>query len=221
MGKYLDFWIISKGVFSFFMIKLYVNTGIQSIDQEIMDAFSEYVCQTEEENTIAVVSRKTVLPGDIERLAQKRDRRIVLLVDSGDKDLIRAARQAGVKDLFFSPVKIDSIEKRISEIITEMQGIKESSRPTSEQAETRQKEENQGLAGNAAMTDKKNESTTQDDPLDELLACIKSQVRGSEEIEALRRENEELKRRLKRYEDFVAVLAEIFGLQKDKGVEKA
>jgi response regulator RpfG family c-di-GMP phosphodiesterase len=186
-----------------------------------MDAFSEYVCQTEEENTIAVVSRKTVLPGDIERLAQKRDRRIVLLVDSGDKDLIRAARQAGVKDLFFSPVKIDSIEKKISEIITEMQGIKESSRPTSEQAETRQKEENQGLAENAAMSDKKNETITQDDPLDELLSCIKSQVRGSEEIEALRRENEELKRRLKRYEDFVAVLAEIFGLQKGKGVEKA
>lgn len=201
------------------MVRLYVDTGIQSIDREITEVFSEYVCQTEEESNVALVSRKTVLPGDIERLAQN-NRRIILLVDSGDRDLIRAAKQLGVKDLFFSPVKIDSIEKRISEIITEMQGIKESSRPTSEQAETRQKEENQGLAENAAMSDKKNETTTQDDPLDELLACIKSQVRGSEEIEALRRENEELKRRLKRYEDFVAVLAEIFGLQKDKGVEK-
>jgi response regulator RpfG family c-di-GMP phosphodiesterase len=199
---------------------LYVNTGIQSIDREITEVFSEYVCQTEEESNVALVSRKTVLPGDIERLAQN-NRRIILLVDSGDRDLIRAAKQLGVKDLFFSPVKIDSIEKRINEIIAEMQDNKEGGPLTGEQAETKQKEENRSFWGKAVVPDMRDETTTQEDSLDELLACIKAQVRGNEELEALRRENEELKRQLKRYEDFVEVLAEIFGFQKGKGVEKA
>lgn len=182
------------------MIKLYVNTDIQSIDREITDVFAEYICQAEEESNVALVSRKTVSPDDIERLAQN-NRRIILLVDSGDRDLIRAAKQVGIKDLFFSPVKIDSIEKRVNEIIQEM--LKKDSSLIIEQVETKQGEENQ----------------MQEDSLDELLNCIKARVNGSEEVEALRRENEELKRQLRRYKDFVAVLAEIFKPQKSKGVE--
>jgi len=201
------------------VVRLYINTGIQSIDQDIMDAFNKYVCQAEEESTIAVVSRKTVLPGDIERLAQG-GRKIILLVDSGDRDLIRAAKQAEIKDLFFSPVKIDSIEKRISEIITEMQDVKESIRHTGEQTEARQKvRENNCSTEGATVSDKGNEAAAQEDSLDELLACIRSRVGGSEELEALRRENEWLKSKLKRYEDFVAVLAEIFQPQTNKGAE--
>jgi predicted RNase H-like nuclease (RuvC/YqgF family) len=46
--------------------------------------------------------------------------------------------------------------------------------------------------------------------LTDLMQQIKSRMTGSGELEQLRKENQELKEKVKRYETFISVLADIF-----------
>jgi hypothetical protein len=171
---------------------IYINSGIAQIDDPLKEEFKPNIVEDYDKADILVLSKRTVKPGDISEISRDANKRIMLLLDEKDTDLINEAKAAGVRDLFYSPVKLPVLSGRIEEAIEQMQ-----QHGSYQPAESPQKEQT-------------TESTESNDELRALLNTIKSRMIPGNELQALRIENQKLKSELAKYENFVAMLKEIF-----------
>lgn len=180
------------------MKTVYINTQIPAVDQPLKEEFAEHTTEDRNQADILVLSKKSVEPGDITRLAAyPAGRRIMFLADSKDAELINEAKAAGVKDIFYSPVKLPPLIDRIEEAL----------------AQTNNPPQDAGIQAVPAQHQKLSAKEAGDNTTDELnglLQAIKGRMTNGNEIQALRNENEELRTKIKKYEDFIAVLKEIF-----------
>lgn len=185
------------------MKTVYIDTQIPPVDQPLKEEFAGNITEDRSQADILVLSKKSVEPGDITRLmSQRPDRRIMFLADAKDAELINEAKAAGVKDIFYSPVKlpplIDRIEEALSPANSPADAVKQ---PIPEPAAKPPQPKDDA---------KKDSNSNTADELSGLLQTIKARMANSGEMQALRSENNELKNKIKMYEDFVAVLKEIF-----------
>jgi DNA-binding NarL/FixJ family response regulator len=179
---------------------VYIDTQIPAVDQPLKEEFAEYTTEDRDQADILVLSKKSVESGDLTRLAAyPAGRRIMFLADSKDTELINEAKAVGVKDIFYSPVKLPPLIDRIEEALA--------------QTSDNNQPQDIGIQSVPAPHQKPPAKEAGDNTTDELnglLQAIKGRMTNSEEIQVLRSENEELRIKIKKYEDFIAVLKEIF-----------
>lgn len=184
------------------MKTVYIDTQIPPVDQPLKEEFAGNITEDRSQADILVLSKKSVEPGDITRLASQRpDRRIMFLADAKDSELINEAKAAGVKDIFYSPVKLPPLIDRIEEALSQAGSpVDAAKQPIPEPAAKPQPKDDV----------KKDRGGDTADELSGLLQTIKARMATGGEMQALRSENNELKNKIKMYEDFIAVLKEIF-----------
>ncbi len=187
------------------MKKIYINSALKTIDDALCEQFEKHTCSDIEESSIVVVSKKNTKPENIRSLTGGGKRKVILLADMSDTDLIKAARDANA-EIFYSPVKIPELSKKISEMLD----IEQPGPDTGKQQEVmKNKGQPEKKTQDTPKPAKPADAYTEKD-LTDLMQQIKSRMTGSGELEQLRKENQELKEKVKRYETFISVLADIF-----------
>ena len=186
------------------MKKIYINSALKTIDDALCEQFEKHTCSDIEESSIVVVSKKNTKPENIRSLTGSGKRKVILLADMSDTDLIKAARDANA-EIFYSPVKIPELSKKISEMLD----IEQPGPDTGKQQEVMENKDNRKKTQDTPKPAKPADAYTEKD-LTDLMQQIKSRMAGSGELEQLRKENQELKEKVKRYETFISVLADIF-----------
>lgn len=106
-------------VFDNMPVKVYVNTGIKQLDEII----SKDLSTTDNLYTsdIAVISYISN-PAYIKELVEK-GKKVILLTNADDIDTITAAQDAGIRDIFYSPVDPKEVKDLIIKEIAKREGI--------------------------------------------------------------------------------------------------
>ncbi|TCO57784.1 AAA family ATPase [Caldanaerobacter subterraneus] len=106
-------------VFDKMPVKVYVNTGIKQLDEIISKDLD--ITDNLFASDIAVISYISN-PAYIKELVEK-GKRVILLTSADDTDTIAAAQDAGIRDIFFSPVDPKEIKDLIIKEIAKREGI--------------------------------------------------------------------------------------------------
>ncbi|AEE97572.1 hypothetical protein [Mahella australiensis] len=184
------------------MKKIYIDTRIQAIDEPLKEEFADRITIDREKADILVLSKKSTEPGEIARLiTPAENRRIMFLADNKDTELIAEAKAAGIRDIFYSPVKLPLLSERITEALA--QAEPDTAEPNNAKLPAAQPT----AAADKPKTDNPADKT---DELNAILQTIKKRMANGNQTEVLRKENQELKAEIKKYEDFISVLKEIF-----------